>query len=169
MLAVLGLAAVVLVGGLGYLKYRALQRLRIEKAVVEGLQAAPSPTLRATHLGVTVNDAGEVTLDGSVQNRDDLTAAASVVAAVAGVTHVNNRLQVVPPLLQTPAGGGIQPESSDSLVNRGMGFMDDGKYAEAIDCFTRAANDPNNRSAKELLETARRAQQTEELLLKKRQ
>ena len=169
MLAVLGLAAIVLMGGLGYLKYRALQRLRIEKAVVEGLQAAPSPTLRATHLGVTVNDAGEVTLDGSVQNRDDLTAAASVVAAVAGVTHVNNRCQVVPPLLQTPAGGGIQPESSDSLVNRGMGFMDDGKYAEAIDCFTRAANDPNNRSAKELLETARRAQQTEELLLKKRQ
>ena len=168
MLALLGLAAVVLIGGLGYVKYRALQRVRIEKAVVQGLQSASSPTLRTAHMSVTVTDAGEVTLDGIVQNSEDFSAAAGFAAAVSGVNRVNNRLQIVqaPP---PPPGGSTQPESSDSLVNRGMGLMDDGKYAEAIDCFTKAANDPNNRTAKELLETARRAQKTEEQLLKKRQ
>jgi tetratricopeptide (TPR) repeat protein len=166
-LALLGLAAIMLLGGLGYVKYRALQRVRVEQAVVQGLQSAPSATLRAAHLTVSVNDAGEVTLDGNVQNSEDQSAAAALTAAISGVNRVNNRLQIVqtPP----PPGGSTQPESSDSLVNRGMALMDDGKYAEAIDCFTKAANDPNNKTAKELLETARRAQKTEEQLLKNRQ
>jgi hypothetical protein len=46
--------------------------------------------------------------------------------------------------------------------------MDAGDYPAAIDCFTRAANDPNNKSARELVDLARRAQKTEEELLKKR-
>jgi hypothetical protein len=49
-----------------------------------------------------------------------------------------------------------------------MASLDAGDYATAIDCFTKAANDPNNKSARGLLETARRAQKTEEELLKKR-
>lgn len=167
MLAVLGLSAVLLLGGLGYIKYRAIRRVRIERAVIEGLQAAPSATLRTAHLSVSVNDAGETALDGSVQNSDDATEATTLAAAVPGVTHVSNRLQIVP--TPPPPVSGIQPESSDSLVNRGMGFMDEGKYSDAIDCFTKAANDPNNTTARELLETARRAQKTEEQLLKKRQ
>ena len=168
MLGLLALLAMVVLGGLGYLKYRAVQRLRIEDAVFQGFQSAPSPTLRTAHVSITVNDAGEVTLDGSVVNRDDSNAATALATAVRGVSRVNNRLQVVPPL-HPPGASTTQAESSDSLVNRGMAFMDDGKYDEAIDCFTRAANDPNNKSAKELLETAHRAQQTEQLLLKKRQ
>lgn len=168
MLGLLALLAMIVLGGLGYLKYRALQRLRIESSVIQGFQSAPSPTLRTAHVNVTVTDAGEVTLDGRVLNTDDSNAATALATAVRGVSRVNNRLQVVPPL-QPPGPSTAQAESSDSLVNRGMAFMDDGKYDEAIDCFTRAANDPNNKSAKELLETARRAQQTEQLLLKKRQ
>jgi len=46
--------------------------------------------------------------------------------------------------------------------------MDSGDYASAIDYFTRAASDPNNKSAPELLDLAKRAQKTEEELLKKR-
>lgn len=166
MLTVLGLAAILLFGGIGYLKYRAIQRMKIEKAVVEGLQAAPSETLRAAHLSVSVNDAGEVTLDGNVTSVGDASVAASLVAAVPGVSRVSNRLQVVPPAL--PTGTTTVPETSDSLVDRGMGFMDEGKYPDAIDCFTKAANDPNNKRAKDLLDTARRAQKTEEELLKNR-
>jgi len=166
MLAVIGLAAVLLLGGLGYSKYRTIRRVRIEKAVIEGLQAAPSATLRGAHLSVSVNDAGEITLDGTVQNAEDLSAATNLAAAVPGVMRVSNRLQIVP---APPAAQNVQPESSDSLVNRGMGFMDEGKYSDAIDCFTKAANDPNNTTARELLETARRAQKTEDQLLKKRQ
>jgi hypothetical protein len=49
-----------------------------------------------------------------------------------------------------------------------MASLDAGDYAAAIDCFTKAANDPNNKSARELLERAQRAQKTEEELLKKR-
>jgi hypothetical protein len=49
-----------------------------------------------------------------------------------------------------------------------MASLDAGDYATAIDCFTKATNDPNNKSAKGLLEIARRAQKTEEELLKKR-
>jgi len=167
MLAVLGLAAVLLLGGLGYVRYRAMQRLRIEKAVIAGLQTASSPTLQSAHLSVHVDDAGDVTLDGRVPSSGDVSAAAALAEAVPGVSHVNNRLQVVPPLPVNGTGAGA--ESSESLVNRGIGFMDEGKYSDAIDCFTRAASDPNNKSARELVETARRAQKTEEQLLKKRQ
>jgi len=167
MLALFALVTIVVLGGLGYVKYRALQRLRIENAVVQGFESASSPTLRRAHVSVNVNDAGEVTLDGRVETSDDLNAATTLAGSVRGVNRVNNRLQVVPAL--PSAGGPTPPESSDSLVNQGMGFMDDGKYAEAIDCFTRAANDPHNESAKELLETARRAQKTEQQLLRKRQ
>jgi serine/threonine protein kinase len=166
MLAILGLAAILLFGGIGYVKYRAIQRMKIEKAVVDGLQAAPSETLRAAHLSVSVNDAGEVTLDGNVASIGDLAVATTLVAVVPGVSRVNSRLQVVPAAM--PSATSTVPETSDSLVNRGIGFMDEGKYPDAIDCFTKAANDPNNKSAKELLETARRAQKTEEELLKNR-
>jgi serine/threonine protein kinase len=168
MLGLLGLAAIVSIGGLGYVKYRALQRVRIENAILQTLHSAPSATLQTARLGVTVTDAGEVTLDGSVQNSEDLSAATTLAAAVPGVSRVSNRLQIV----QTPPPGpgtGASQESSEALVNRGMSLMDDGKYTEAIDCFTKAANDPNNKTAKELLETARRAQKTEEQLLKNRQ
>jgi len=167
MLTVLGLLTVLLFGGLGYLKYRSLQRLKIEKAALAGLQAAPSPTLSSAHITVSVNDAGEVTLDGSVPSIGDSSSATSLVANVPGVSHVNNRLQVVPQV--QPPKMTTAPETADSINNRCVGFMDDGKYPEAIDCFTKAANDPNNKSARELLETARRAQKTEEQLLKRRQ
>lgn len=168
MLGLLGLAAIVSIGGLGYVKYRALRRERIENAILQTLHSAPSATLQTARLGVTVTDAGEVTLDGAVQNSDDFSAATALTAAVSGVNHVNNRLQIIQPPLSFTGNTSTQ-ESSDALANRGMSLMDDGKYAEAIDCFTKAANDSNNKTAKELLETARRAQKTEELLLKKRQ
>jgi hypothetical protein len=63
----------------------------------------------------------------------------------------------------------VAAETSDSLVNKGVRFLDTGDYASAIDCFRKAANDPNNRAAKELLDQAMRAQQTEQELLKNRQ
>jgi len=161
----LGLALLV-IAGVGYLKYRTIQRTKIENAVVEGLKNAPSAAVRAAHINVSVSDTGEVILDGVVQSIADLDTAASVSAAVSGVTRVNNRLQVVPPIAPPPNTNNA--ESSDSLVNQGMAALDAGDYATAIDCFTKAASDPNNKSARELLETARRAQKTEEELLKKR-
>lgn len=165
--ALLGLClALLLIGGVGYLKYRSIQRLRIENAVVESLKNAPSPTVRAAHINVSVSDAGEVILDGVVPSLGDSNAAASLSAAISGVTRVNNRLQVVPSIM--PVSNAHDGETSESLVNRGMSSMDAGDYAAAIDCFNKAANDPNNKSARELLETARRAQKTEEELLRKR-
>ena len=163
MMMVLALALVV-IGGLGYLKYRSMQRLRIENAVVENLQSAPTGGLRSARISVSVSDTGEVILDGNVPSPADSSMAEGLALMVSGVTHVNNRLQVVQP----PPPPGTQPESSDSLVNKGMAFMDAGDYPSAIECFTRAAGDPNNKSAKELLDMARRAQQTEEQLLKNR-
>lgn len=165
--ALLGLClALLVIGGVGYLKYRSIQRLRIENAVVESLKNAPSPTVRAAHINVSVSDAGEVILDGVVPSLGDSNAAASLSAAISGVTRVNNRLQVVPSIM--PVSNAHDGETSESLVNRGMSSMDAGDYAAAIDCFNKAANDPNNKSARELLETARRAQKTEEELLRKR-
>ena len=158
--------ALLVIGGVGYLKYRSIQRLRIENAVVESLKNAPSPTVRAAHINVSVSDAGEVILDGVVPSLGDSNAAASLSAAISGVTRVNNRLQVVPSIM--PVSNAHDGETSESLVNRGMSSMDAGDYAAAIDCFSKAANDPNNKSARELLETARRAQKTEEELLRKR-
>jgi eukaryotic-like serine/threonine-protein kinase len=166
-LVLIGLGmALMVIAGLGYLKYRTIQRTKIENAVVESLRNAPSPTLRAAHITVSVSDTGEVILDGVVPSLGDSSNAVSLSAAVSGVARVNNRLQVVPTVVPPPNANGT--ESSDSLVNKGMASLDAGDYATAIDCFTRAANDPNNKSARELLETARRAQKTEEKLLKKR-
>ena len=158
--------ALAVIGGAGYLKYRSIQRLRIQNAVVETLKKAPSSAVRAAHINVSVSDTGDVILDGAVPTMADSNTAASLSAAVSGVNRVNNRLQVVPPITQLPiANGG---ESSDALVNKGMSSMDAGDYATAIDYFTRAASDPNNHRARQMLETARRAQKTEEELLKKR-
>jgi len=166
-LVLIGLClAVVVIAGVGYLKYRTIQRTKIENAVVENLKNAPSPALRAAHINVSVSDTGEVILDGVVPSMADATTAASLSAMVAGVTRINNRLQVVPPIGPPPNGNNT--ESSDSLVNKGMASLDTGDYATAIDCFTKAASDPNNKNARALLETARRAQKTEEELLKKR-
>jgi Tfp pilus assembly protein PilF len=86
---------------------------------------------------------------------------------VPGVAHVNNRVRVVRPV-QSGGQTGSQTESSESLMNRGTAFLDTGDYAAAIDCFTKAVTDPNNKGAQELLERARRAQQTEEKLLRNR-
>jgi serine/threonine-protein kinase len=157
--------AVALIAGVGYLKYRTVQRLKIQNAVVQSLKNAASPTVRRAHIKVSVSDTGEVVLDGVVPSIADSNTAASLSAATSGVTRVNNRLQVVnaPP---PPNTNGAQ--SSDSLINKGLASLDAGDYAAAIDCFTRAANDPNNKNAKALLERARRAQKTEEDLLKKR-
>jgi serine/threonine protein kinase len=154
------------IGGVGYLKYRSSQRLKIENAVVESLKNAPSPTVRAAHINVSVSDAGEVILDGVVPSLGDSNTAASLSASIAGVTHVNNRLQIVPSLtpVPNPRGG----ETTEALINKGISSMDAGDYAAAIDCFSKAANDPNNKSARQLLETARRAQKTEEELLRRR-
>jgi len=157
--------ALLLIGGVGYLKYRSVQRLRIQNAVMESLQSSPGSGLRAAHISVSVSDTGDVILDGNVPSSGDSSVAQTLAAAVPGVSHVNNRLQVVQP---PPPPLGNQAESSDALVNKGMEFMDAGDYPSAIDCFTRAANDPNNKSAKELLDLARRAQETEEKLLKNR-
>lgn len=166
-LVLIGLClAVVVIAGVGFLKYRTIQRTKIENAVVENLKNAPSPAVRAAHIKVSVSDTGEVILDGVVPSRGDSTTAVSLSAMVAGVTRINNRLQVVPPIAPPPNGNNT--ESSDSLVNKGTASLDAGDYATAIDCFTKAANDPNNKSAQKLLETARRAQKTEEELLKKR-
>jgi hypothetical protein len=166
-LVLIGLClALVVIAGVGYLKYRTIQRTKIENAVVENLKNAPSPAVRAAHINVSVSDTGEVILDGVVPSMADSATATSLSAMVAGVTRINNRLQVVPPIAPPPNGNNT--ETSDSLVNKGMASLDAGDYATAIDCFTKAANDPNNKSARGLLETARRAQKTEEELLKKR-
>jgi len=157
----------VLVAGAAYLKYQAIQRDRIESNVTGQLNAAPSATLRAAGIRVFVSDKHEVTLDGIVRSQEDLNLAESLTASVPGVTHVNNRVRVVPPV-QPGGQTGIQTESSESLMNRGTAFLDAGDYASAIDCFTKAVADPNNKGAQELLDRARRAQQTEEQLLKKR-
>ena len=161
----IGLAmALILIGGVGYLKYRAMQRLRIQNAVTQSLQSAPAAGLRYARINVSVSDTGDVILDGNVPSIGDSSTAQQLSAAVAGVSHVNNRLQIVQP----PPPPGNQPESSDAMVNKGMVFMDAGDYSAAIDCFMRAASDPNNKSAKALLDVARRAQETEEKLLKNR-
>jgi hypothetical protein len=111
-----------------------------------------------------VSDTGDVILDGNVPSSGDSSTAQALAAAVLGVSRVNNRLQVVQP----PPPPGNQAESSGALVNKGMAFMDAGDYPSAIDCFMRAAGDPSNKNAKELLDRARRAQEAEETLLKNR-
>ncbi len=166
-LVLIGLClAVIVIAGVGYIKYRAMQRMRIENAVVDTLRNAPSAAIRAAHIAVSVSDSGEVILDGTVPSSSDSATASVLSASVSGVTRVNNRLRVIPPVAPPPDTSGSG--NADFLINQGIASMDAGDYAAAIEYFTKAANDPNNRSARELLETARRAQKTEEGLLKKR-
>jgi eukaryotic-like serine/threonine-protein kinase len=154
--------AAALVAGIGYLKYQTLQRMRIESAVVEKLNAAP--VLRQAALRVFVSDKHEVILDGKVASKEDFAAVGKLAASVPGVTQVINRV-AYPPVI--PAG--IPAESSESLTSAGTKLLDDGKYADAITCFSKAAEaDPNNNRAKELLDRARQALKTEEELLKNR-
>jgi serine/threonine protein kinase len=155
-LFVVGLAAV-LVAGAGYLKYRSVRRIRIQDAVTEKLKAAPSQTLSQAGIRVFVSDQREVTLDGKVRGPEDSALAESLASSVSGVIHVNNRLIVTP------------VESSESLIKKGLVFLDAGDYPSAIDCFRRALADPNHKGAQELLDRAQRAQQTEQELLKNRQ
>ena len=154
------------IGGVGYLKYRSIHRVNIEKAVLETLKNAASPALRGADIKVSVSDTGEVILDGVVPSMADSSTAASLCAAVSGVSRVNNRLEVVSAIAPGPPSN--ESQGSDSLINRGMTSLDNGDYATAIDCFTQAAKDPNNKTARALIETARRAQITEERLLKTR-
>jgi serine/threonine protein kinase len=156
-----------LVAGVGYLKYQAIQRDKIESSVTGQLNAAPSATLRAAGIRVFVSDKHEVTLDGIVRSQEDFNLSESLARSVPGVTHVNNRVRVVPSAQPGGQMGG-QTESSESLMNRGTAFLDAGDYASAIDCFRKAAADPNNKGAQELLDRAHRAQQTEEKLLRNR-
>ena len=169
MLVALILAAV-LVAGVGYVKYQSLQRLRIESAVNEKLNT--SQTLRQAALRVFVSDKREVFLDGNVSSSDDLTAAEALAASVPGVTGVTNRVQVLP-----AAGAAVTPAtvpatvpagSTESLISKGTAFLDAGDYPAAIDCFQKVSADPNNKEAKDLLDRARRAQKTEEELLRNR-
>jgi serine/threonine protein kinase len=150
----------VLVAGAGYLKYRSVRRVRIEGAISEKLKAAPPGTLSGADLRVFVSDDCVVTLDGKVRGQEDSALAESMAASVAGVIHVNNHLIVTPP---APA------ESWESLIKRGIAFLDSGDYPSAVDCFSKALADPNSKGAKELLDLAQRAQKTEEELLKNRQ
>jgi hypothetical protein len=155
---IVGVAAI-LVAGAGYLKFRSVRRVRISGEVMEKLKAASS-SLPGADLRVSVSDDREVTLDGAVRAAEDSSLAESVAGSVAGVVHVRNRLIVAPP---------VPKETTESLVNKGVSFLDSGDYTSAIDCFRKALADPNNKGAQELLDRAQRAQQTEEELLKNRQ
>ena len=156
------LLAAVLVAGVGYLKYQALQRLRIEKAVIEVLNTEPD--LSKAALRVSVSNKGEVVLDGNVLTPADRKAAEALAGAVPDVSQVINRILV------TPAAGTVvvPAQSFDSLISDGNKYMDDGKYDEAIACFSKAAEVDPSKGAKDLLQKAQQAQKAEELLLKNR-
>ncbi len=164
------IVAAAVVGGVGYLKYQAFRRVQIENAVNDRLGAAPSVSLRNAGIRVSVSNTREVTLDGEVTTQADFATAESLAASVPGVAEVSNRIRVVaPPNGQSTGQGGSPAESPDSLIQKGLGFMDTGDYASAIDCFTRAAAGPEgNPKAQALVDQARRAQQTEEKLLRSR-
>jgi hypothetical protein len=157
---VIVLLAAALVGGAGYLKFQSARRARIKSDVMQTLKDAPSPTLRSADLRVWVSNDRDVTLDGAVHGIEDSALAEWLAGSVAGVSHVHNRLIVMP---------AVATITSESLVNKGIAFLDTGDYASAIDCFQQASADPNNKAAKQLLDQAQRAQQTEEELLKTRQ
>lgn len=170
MIAVL-LVAVAVVAGVGYLKYQAVRRVQIENAVNEKLSSAPSASLRSAAVHVFVSDKREVTLDGDVASQDDSSTAESLVSMVPGVVAVNNRLRIAAtvPSTQTPGQGGTPPDSPDSLIQKGVESLDAGDYPSAIDSFTKAAAaDPNNKKTQEWITRARKAQKTEEGLLKNR-
>jgi hypothetical protein len=155
-LLAVALAAIVVVGA-GYLKYQSGQRERIRSAVADKLKNGPWESLRNADVRVLVSNRNEVTLDGAVGGATDSALAESLASSVAGVAHVRNQLIVV------------ATESADSLINKGVSFLDAGDYSSAIDCFRKASADPNNKVAKDLLEQAQRARLTEEELLKNRQ
>jgi tetratricopeptide (TPR) repeat protein len=157
---IVGLATI-LVAGAGYLKFRSARRVRISDEVMEKLKAASS-SLPGADLRVSVSDDREVTMEGAVRAAEDSSLAESIASAVPGVVHVRNRLIVVPTVPTVPT------ETTESLVNKGVSFLDAGDYTSAIDCFRKALADPNNKGAQELLDRAQRAQQTEEELLKNR-
>jgi serine/threonine protein kinase len=156
------LLAAVLVAGVGYLKYQSLQRLRIESAVTEILNAEPA--LNKAALKVSVSNKHEVILDGNVLTAEDRRAAENLAGAVPGVTQVINRILVTP----APGTVVVTAPSYDSLVSDGNKYMDDGKYDEAIACFSKAAAADPSKGAKDLLQKAQQAQKAEELLLKNR-
>ena len=156
------LLAAALVAGVGYVKYQSLQRLRVEKAVIEVLNTEPD--LNKAALRVSVSEKGEVILDGSVLTPEDRKAAETLAGAVPDVTQVINRILVTP----APGTVVVPAQSYDSLVNDGNKYMDDGKYDEAITCFTKAAVVDPSKGAKDLLQKAQQAQKAEELLLKNR-
>jgi tetratricopeptide (TPR) repeat protein len=75
---------------------------------------------------------------------------------------------VIPAVIPSKVPGAIPGESAESLIHKGTAFLDDGDYSAAIECFRKAAADPNNKGAQALLDRAQRAQKTEEELLRKR-
>jgi hypothetical protein len=169
MLAVLGLAAV-LVAGVGYVKYQALRRVEIENAVNEKLNNAPSRTLRQAALRVFVSETHDVILDGNVASAEDFSSAETLAASVPGVAHVTNRARVTSAAATAATPAAVPGESAESLIREGTAFLDDGDYAAAIDRFRRAAAaDSTNKNARDMLDRAQRAQKTEEELLRKRQ
>jgi serine/threonine protein kinase len=156
------LLAAVLVAGVGYLKYQSLQRLRIEKAVIEVLNTEPD--LSKAALRVSVSNKGEVVLDGNVLSPEDRKEAENLAGAVPDVSQVINRILVTP----APGTVVVPAVSYDSLVSDGNKYMDDGKYDEAVACFSKAAEVDPSKGAKDLLQKAQQAQKAEELLLKNR-
>ncbi|MGO9066609.1 MAG: protein kinase domain-containing protein [Myxococcaceae bacterium] len=156
------LLAAVLVAGVGYLKYQSLRRLRIQSAVTEMLKTEPD--LSKAALRVSVSDKDEVILDGNVLTAEDRKAAENLAGAVPDVTQVINRILVTP----APGTVVVPAQSYDSLVSDGNKYMDDGKYDEAIACFSKAAETDPSKGAKDLLQKAQQAQKAEELLLKNR-
>jgi serine/threonine protein kinase len=164
------LLAAVLVAGVGYVKYQGYRRIKIENAITARFNAVPA--LHQAELRVFVSDTREVTLDGKVATKDDFIAAGDLAASVRGVTSVVNRVEYPPPtpaVVPPVAPPAVPSETPESLIGEGTQFMNDGKYPEAIACFTKAAAvDPNNPRAKELIDQATQAQKTEERLLKNR-
>jgi serine/threonine protein kinase len=156
------LLAALLVAGVGYVKYQSLQRLKIESTVIQVLNTEPD--LAKAALRVSVSNKGEVVLDGTVLTPEDRKAAENLAGAVPDVTQVINRILVTP----APGTVVVPAQSYDSLVNDGNKYMDDGKYDEAVACFSKAAEADPSKGAKDLLQKAQQAQKAEELLLKNR-
>ena len=114
---VIVLVAAALVGGAGYLKFQSARRARIKSDVMQTLKDAPSPTLRSADLRVWVSNDRDVTLDGAVHGIEDSALAEWLAGSVAGVSHVHNRLIVMP---------AVATITSESLVNKGIAFLDTG-------------------------------------------
>jgi len=156
------LLAAVLLAGVGYLKYQSLQRLRIQNAVTEILKTEPA--LSQATLRVSVSNQREVILDGTVLTAGDRKIAENLAGFVPDVARVINRILVTP----APGTVVVPAQSYDSLVSDGNKYMDDGKYDEAIACFSKAADTDPSKGAKDLLQKAQQAQKAEVLLLKDR-